>query len=209
MAHQTSGQFGFADFWLRNNPKLNQHLDKINRLVDWKPFEAKLSRIYSSPTGRPSYPLLLLLKGLLLQTWHCLSDYTLEESLREFIRKIVMTPASVHDGEMLPHVIGGDEDWAFADKAYDSAKNHQVLREKGIENGILMKGTCKRKLCRAEKMCNRILSKLRCPVERVFGTLKRSYRYSRARYLGLKKNCLQLTMMSMAYNLRRMAKRCA
>jgi IS5 family transposase len=321
MAHQTSGQFGFADSWLRNNPKLNQHLDKINRLVDWKPFEAKLSHIYSSPTGRPSYPLLLLLKGLLLQTWHCLSDYTLEESLddrlsfrrfvglsisqkapdhsvfsrfrdqlvqhqiheqlfselnrqlekcgliikkgtlvdatvieaaprkpdqnedgtagqsptdpeanwtkkggkylfgykahvgvdqnSEFIRKIVMTPASVHDGEMLPHVIGGDEDWAFADKAYDSAKNHQVLRGKGIENGILMKGTCKRKLCRAEKMCNRILSKLRCPVERVFGTLKRSYRYSRARYLGLKKNCLQLTMMSMAYNLRRMAKRCA
>jgi hypothetical protein len=49
---------------------------------------------------------------------------------------------------------------------------------------------------RVEKMCNRILSKLRCPVERVFGTLKRSYRYSRARYLGLRKNGFQLTMLN-------------
>src|SRR5271157_2211628 len=120
-----------------------------------------------------------------------------------------MTPAHVHDGEMLPHVIGGDECWVFADKAYDSEKNHKILHEKNAQNGILMKGTRKRKLSCVEKMCNRILSKLRCPVERVFGTLKRSYRYSRSRYLGLRKNSLQLTIMSMAYNLRRMEKLCA
>jgi IS5 family transposase len=127
----------------------------------------------------------------------------------ELIRKIAMTPAHVHDGEMFGQVISGDELWAFADKAYDSAKNHQILHEKKIENGILIKGTRKRKLSGVEKMCNRILSTLRCPVERIFGTLKRSYCYSRARYLGLMKNSLQLTIMSMAYNLRRMEKLCA
>ncbi len=79
-----------------------------------------------------------------------------------------MTPAHVHDGEMLGQVVSGGELWAFADKAYDSAKNHQLLQEKNVENGILMKGTRKRKLSKVEKMCNRILSKLRCPVERVF-----------------------------------------
>ena len=127
----------------------------------------------------------------------------------ELIRRIAMTPAHVHDGEMLRQAISGDEGWAFADKAYDSAKNHKILEEKGIRNGILMKGTVKRKLVGVEKMCNRILSTLRCPIERVFGTMKRSYRYCRARYIGLRKNSLHLTLVSMAYNLRRMEKLCA
>jgi transposase, IS5 family len=321
MVHQASGKFDLADSLLGNNQKLNQRLDKINSLVDWKPFELKLSRIYSSPNGRPSHPVLLLFKCLLLQAWYNLSDYALEEILddrlsfrrfvglsvseqapdhsvfsrfrdqliqrgihaqlfcelsrqlesrrlivkngtlvdatvieaaakkpdqkedgtagtstvdpeadwtkkggrylfgykahvgvdqgSELIRRIVMTPAHVHDGEILPHVICADEDWVFADKAYDSEKNHRILQDKNAQNGILMKGTRKRKLSGVEKMCNRILSKLRCPVERIFGTLKRSYRYSRARYLGLRKNFLQLTITSMAYNLRRMERLCA
>lgn len=321
MVHQASGKFDLADALLGNNQKLNQRLDKINRLVDWKPFEKRLSRIYSSPNGRPSHPTLLLFKSLLLQAWYNLSDYALEEALddrlsfrrfvslsvserspdhsvfsrfreqliqhkvhetlfnelnhqledrglilkkgtlvdatvieaapkkpdqnedgtagkspedqdadwtkkggkylfgykahvgvdqgSELIRRIAITPAHVHDGEMLGQVIGGDELWTFADKAYDSAKNRKILHEKSIKNGILIKGTRDRKLSGVEKMCNRVLSKLRCPVERVFGTLKRTYRYSRARYLGLKKNELQLTITSMAYNLRRMGKLCA
>jgi len=321
MVRKASGELTFADAFLRNNKKLNLRLDKLDQLVDWKPFEAKMNKIYSSSTGRPSYPVLLLFKGLLLQAWHALSDYTLEESLddrlsfrrfvglnlseqapdhsvfsrfrdqlinygiheslfeelnrqldqrglivkkgtlvdatvieaapkkphqntdgtagksttdpdanwtkksgkylfgykahlgvdqeSELIRKIAMTPANVHDGEMFGAVMSGDEDWAFADKAYDSVKNHDLLESRGIKNGILMKGTCKRKLCDLEKKCNRILSKWRCPIERVFGTWKRSYRYNRARYLGLRKNGLQLTITSMAYNLRRMGKLCA
>lgn len=321
MVHQVSKQLDLADSLLGNNQKLNQRLDKVDRLVDWKPFEERLNRIYSSPTGRPSHPVLLLFKCLLLQVWYNLSDYALEEVLddrlsfrrfvglsvsqkapdhsvfsrfrdqliqqqihgqlfneldrqletrglilkkgtlvdatvieaapkkpnqnedgtagkspidpeadwtkkggkylfgykahlgvdqeSELIRRVVMTPAHVHDGEMLGEVIGGDELWAFADKAYDSKKNHKILEAKNVENGILMKGTRTRKFSRMEQMCNRVLSKLRCPVERVFGTLKRSYRYSRARYLGLRKNGLQLIITSMAYNLRRMEKLCA
>ena len=321
MVHQASGKIDLADSLLGNNQKLNQRLDKINCLIDWKPFEQAMNRIYSSSSGRPSHPVLLLFKCLLLQAWYNLSDYALEEILddrlsfrrfvglsvseqapdhsvfsrfrdqliqrgihaklfselgrqmegrrlivkkgtlvdatvieaaakkpdqkedgtagtslvdpeadwtkkggrylfgykahvgvdqgSELIRRIVLTPAHVHDGEVLPHVISGDENWVFADKAYDSEKNHVILQEKNLQNGILMKGTCTRKLSDVEKMCNRILSKLRCPVERVFGTLKRSYRYSRARYLGLRKNLLQLTITSMAYNLRRMEKLCA
>ena len=321
MAHKSSGQIDFADSFVGNNQKLNQRLDKVNQLVDWRPFELKLTRIYSSSIGRPSYPLLLLFKSILLQAWYSLSDYELESVLddrfsfrrfvnlsvserapdhstfsrfreqlivhgvhdqlfkeldrqlekrglmlkkgtlvdatvieaapkkpnqnedgtagksivdpeadwtkkggrylfgykahmgidqgSELIRKIEMTPAHVHDGEMLGQVVSGDEDWVFADKAYDSKKNHKILEGKNIQNGILIKATRKRKLTKIEKMCNKILSKLRCPVERIFGTLKRSYRYSRARYLGLRKNSLQITLMSMAYNLRRMEKLCS
>jgi IS5 family transposase len=321
MVRKISGQFEFADVWLGHNQKLNQRLDKIDKLVDWRPFEELMGKIYASSSGRPSHPVLLLFKALLLQTWHDLSDYALEEALddrlsfrrfvslsvsekapdhsvfsrfrdelikhgvhdrlfaelnrqleerglivkkgtlvdatviegapkrplhnadgstgkskqdpeaswtkkgnrylfgykahvgvdqeSELVRRIEMTPANVHDGKMLGRVLSGDEKWAFADKAYDSAENDEVLQQKGIHNGILFKATWNRALTAAQKRCNRFLSKLRSPIERIFGTLKRSYHYWRSRYLGLRKNQLQLTMMCMAYNLRRMEKLCS
>lgn len=318
---KNSGQLSFADTWLGSNPKINQQLDKISQLVNWRPFEEILSKVYNSSTGRPSHPLLLLFKALLLQTWHNLSDYALEEAIddrlsfrrfvslsvsdktpdhsvfsrfrnqlikqnihdqlfielnrqleerglilkkgtlidatvieaapkkplhnedgttgtskqdpeaqwtrkgskfifgykahvgvdqeSELVRRITMTPANVHDGKVFERLVGGDEEWVFADKAYDSAVNHNILHKRGVRNGILKKAIWNRALDEFEKVNNRLFSKLRYPVERIFGTLKRSYRYRRGRYLGLKKNQLQLTMMCMAYNLRRMQKLCA
>lgn len=321
MGHKSSGQFGFADAWLGYNQKLNQQLNKIDQLVNWHSFEELLNRVYASPTGRPSHPVLLLFKALLLQTWHNLSDYALEEALddrlsfrrfvslsmaekapdhsvfsrfrdalikqgihdrlfaelnrqleergllikkgslidatvieaapkrplhnadgstgkskedpeagwtkkggkflfgykahigvdqgSELVRKLEMTPANVHDGRMFESALSGDEKWAYADKAYDSWENAQILERKGICNGILFKAVWNRPLTDSQKRCNRILSSFRSSVERIFGTLKRSYRYSRARYLGLRKNRLQLTLMCMAYNLRKMERLCA
>ncbi len=39
--------------------------------------------IYAAPTGRPSYPPLLMVKALLLQQWYSLSDPGLEEALAD------------------------------------------------------------------------------------------------------------------------------
>lgn len=70
--------------------------------MNWRPFEELLNRIYSSPTGRPSHPVLLLFKALLLQAWHNLSDYALEESLddrlsfRRFVSLSVTEKAPDH-----------------------------------------------------------------------------------------------------------------
>ncbi len=55
---------------------------------------------------------------------------------------------------MLESALSGDENWAFADKAYDSKKNHKILKRKGISNRILIKATRKRALTVAEKRCN-------------------------------------------------------
>ena len=40
-------------------------------------------------------------------------------------------------------------------------------------------------------------------MEKVFGTLKRTYRYSRVRYIGLERNATEMWLKCMAYNLRR------
>lgn len=60
-------------------------LKDVESLVDWKPIERELKGIYGSPTGRPSYPLLMLFKALLLQQWYGLSDPGLEEALGDRI----------------------------------------------------------------------------------------------------------------------------
>lgn len=56
-------------------------LDDTEALLDWVKIEAILSSVYASKTGRPSYPLLTLFRGLLLGVWYRLSDVQLAQSL--------------------------------------------------------------------------------------------------------------------------------
>ena len=56
-------------------------LDETEALLDWSRIDGLLSSIYSSETGRPSYPLLTLFRGLLLGTWYQLSDVKLAQCL--------------------------------------------------------------------------------------------------------------------------------
>ena len=56
-------------------------LDDTEALLDWAQIEHLLSPIYDSRTGRPSYPLLTLFRGLLLGIWYDLSDVQLAQCL--------------------------------------------------------------------------------------------------------------------------------
>jgi IS5 family transposase len=56
-------------------------LDDTEALLDWSKIEAQLLSIYSSKTGRPSYPLLSLFRSLLLGVWYKLSDVQLAQCL--------------------------------------------------------------------------------------------------------------------------------
>ena len=50
---------------------------------------------------------------------------------------------------------------------------------------------------------NESIAPVQAWVEKVFGTLKRSYGYTRVRYRGLGRNAVEMWLKSMAYNLRR------
>ena len=56
-------------------------LDDTEALLEWSEIERLLSSIYASKTGRPSYPLLTLFRGLLLGIWYRLSDVQLAQCL--------------------------------------------------------------------------------------------------------------------------------
>jgi transposase, IS5 family len=77
-----SGQMGLGDGLVAERATF---LTEVDALIDWLPVELVLDGIYSSPKGRPSYPLLSMFKVLLLQQWYGLSDYMMEEALADRI----------------------------------------------------------------------------------------------------------------------------
>src|SRR3569832_1165774 len=77
-----TGQFGLGDGLVSERALF---LTQVDALIDWAPVANALSGIYGAPKGRPSYPLLAMLKLLLLQQWYGLSDYAMEEALADRI----------------------------------------------------------------------------------------------------------------------------
>lgn len=122
----------------------------------------------------------------------------------DIIRKAKLTSANVNEGLMLAMMICDDEEMVYADKQYDSRRNREILNSKCIKDGLMKKGCMNRKVTQDEKDRNKLLAPIRAGIEKVFGTFKRSYKYTRARYIGLTKNTLQFILICMSFNLRKM-----
>lgn len=294
------GQLGLADGLVEG---VKNFLTDVDARVDWHLVECELSGIYSSRTGRPSYPLLVLFKALLLQQWYSLSDPGLEEALcdrisfRRFVglslsdeipdhstlsrfrsqlgdryerllsslndqfesrgllvkegtmldasfvhsstkkkrvdpeagtyglrkddnvcgykmhaavdrktnivRRVIVTPANVNDTTPADALVMGDEQALYADKAYDKRSRREDLEARGIFVGIMHRPNPGRPLSRQQIAFNKRMSKLRAPVEHVFGILKLHYRMRKTRYIGLTRTAVQITLAAMAMNLKR------
>lgn len=57
-------------------------LMRINRLIDFRPIEKYLEKLYSEDTGRPAYPPIKLFKILLLESFYGFPDVQVVEHLR-------------------------------------------------------------------------------------------------------------------------------
>jgi len=125
------------------------------------------------------------------------------------VRRTLLTPANVHESTVADSVICGDEAMVYADKGYDSRARRQALAEAGIADGVMYARRPGPKnpggaQPRWQVELNKALSPIRAAVEKVFGTLKRSYGYRRVRYLGLERNSSHLYLLMTALNLRRL-----
>ena len=125
------------------------------------------------------------------------------------IRGVELTPANVADTDVADALIMGDEKAVYADKAYESKERRKRLRASGINDRIMHRSHKNQaELPYWQKKRNALVSKVRAPVESVFGTLKRSYGYWRTRYMGLEKNAAEAMFKALAYNLRRADRLC-
>ena len=119
------------------------------------------------------------------------------------VRQAILTPANVSDKAPFLALVQGDEQAVYADKGYDGWWYRQELAAQGIEDGIMAGNYWRRPLDAEGHARNRVIGKIRAPVERTFAVLKRWYSYRRVRYRSLVKNALQLQLLAVAMNLRR------
>ena len=318
--HRQMGQPSFAEAWLSEKLGQNERLERIGKVVDWGRIGELVAQVHSAAEGRPSYPPLMMVKVLLLQQWHNLSDPGMEEMLKDrisfrrfvglgleddtpdhstisrfrsglaemavserlfeelerqmehrglvlkkgtlmdativeaqvrrpsmsegrgaknrldpdadwthtqrgklshfgykvhvgvdektgTIRRAKFTPAKVYESEVAEELVCGDERAVYADRAYESKIRRQWLKSKGIKDRIMHRSHKHQKeLPHWQKRRNELIDERRKLVEKVFGTLKRSYEYSRVRYRGLKRNAVEMWFKLMAFNLRKMVR---
>ncbi|GIW57021.1 MAG: IS5 family transposase [Nitrospiraceae bacterium] len=79
-------QRDFAEALLPEEVGRDEVLERVDALIDRGALEAVCKDIYAAPVGRPSYPLRLLIKAMLVQAWWDLSDPKAEQLLRNDLR---------------------------------------------------------------------------------------------------------------------------
>ena len=121
------------------------------------------------------------------------------------INKVKVTSADVHDSLATYECLDEKDKNAYADKAYDNDQIRETLRDNKIKPRLMHKTYAKDSKTTKERKAalNKGYGKIRCAVEKFFGTIKRSYGARQARYLGIAKNQLHMDMMAIAYNLKR------
>jgi len=133
--------------------------------------------------------------------------HVLVESKEGLVLAVTTTKASNHDGAHLPILLDkvslqtGSR--LYGDKGYSGLPNETLLKNKKLKSGIQKKGSRNHPLSPASKRFNTLVSKTRYKVERVFGSIKRWFRSSGARYIGMDKTHTQHVMEAIAYNLYR------
>jgi IS5 family transposase len=117
------------------------------------------------------------------------------------------TPANHADTGKLEELVNASrlpaKSRVYADKGYTSAKNRKLLKANNCKDGIMNRAYRNKPLTDRERRRNKLISKKRFIVERVFGTLKQHYDMARASYLGTAKVQAELLLSSLAYNLKR------
>jgi transposase, IS5 family len=122
------------------------------------------------------------------------------------VRTAKLTPANVAETVVADELILANRDGGtvYADKAYDTHARRDLLAALGLKDGIMHRPNKHHPLTPAHKQRNGALAKIRCRVETVFAVLKQTYGYRRTRYVGLVRNQLQLTLLAICFNLRRL-----
>jgi IS5 family transposase len=119
------------------------------------------------------------------------------------VRAIAMTPANVQDVTMAAALLPREAGVVYADRGYASETLRAELARRGHGDGIMRKSQPNRPLTQAQIDRNHAITPVRSNVERLFGTMKRSYRMGRMRAYSLTRNRIDVLMFAIAFNLRR------
>jgi IS5 family transposase len=123
------------------------------------------------------------------------------------VRAVNVTPANVHDAAGMDGLLPWHPGDVDADAAYDSGAVHaQIRARRGRPHVARRRHPRSSPTTNAAKTeWNARLKPIRCRIEKIFGTCKRSYGLARARYRGRARVALQIRLTFLAFNLKRAA----
>lgn len=119
------------------------------------------------------------------------------------IRNGLLTSANIQDISVASALIPADAGTVYADRGYDSQGLRDHLQAHGFGDGLMRRGRKGKPLAPHEVERNHSLVPQRSPVEAVFGSLKRSYGFTRMRYFNGARNLAAYLLACMAFNLKR------
>ncbi|WAM22635.1 MAG: IS5 family transposase (plasmid) [Candidatus Methanoperedens sp.] len=119
----------FIDFAFREEyervKRLGDRLSDIEKLIDWEAFRPIVSGMYDNKTekgGRPNIDEIVMIKVLILQEWHGLSDPELERQITDRIsfRKFLGFPDTIPDFSTV---------WTFRERLSKTGRDKKVWQE--------------------------------------------------------------------------------
>src|SRR5688500_2689517 len=116
------------------------------------------------------------------------------------------TPANVNDGKAGRTIIPLNPGDVFADSAYRGRAFKEAVEDKGGTARVICTGVYTRTQAEANRIFKRIngpIYAVRCRIEKILGTMKRSYGLRSMRWMGIQKTHLQVELTFIAYNLKR------
>lgn len=128
------------------------------------------------------------------------------------VEKLAVTPGNAHDGRNGESALPDNPGEVYADSAYRGRTFEEAVRARGgtprvVATGVWAKADAasQREAERRLAEWNHAIHKVRCRVEKIFGTWKRSYGFRRMRWRGIANARLQTNLTAIAYNLKRTA----
>lgn len=128
------------------------------------------------------------------------------------VEKIAVTPGNAHDGRSGEAALPDEPGQVYADSAYRGQVFAAAVRAKGgtprvVATGVWAKADPASQAEAERRLAewNRAIQDVRCRIEKIFGTWKRSYGFRRMRWRGIAKARLQAHLTAIAYNLKRTA----
>ena len=121
------------------------------------------------------------------------------------VKGLSVTPGNTYDGRARYGALPDNPGDAYVDNGYRGQVFASAVLPKGGAPKVVQTGAWGRSgddTFRALHECTCCLQRVRCRIEKIFGTRKRSYGVWRMRWKGLAKATLQVRLTALAYNLK-------
>ena len=121
----------------------------------------------------------------------------------KFVRRWAVTGAAVHDSQLFEELLDerNSNGNVWADSAYRTPDNFEVLKKQGFREKIQRKGVRGRTLTEREKQGNRARSKVRSRVEHVFGAMKMRAGDLIVRTIGIVRARCKIALRNLTYSM--------